>query len=425
MKSKATASIILDPVAKTEKRTLKLQIIYNRIPERKSLGGSLKITIDDFQKKNKAYKDAFEEIRPKFQKACDIVSELGENFTFELFREAWNDEAWSKKRGVGKYVNFSIRELYTEYFNNSGKTFSPETKESYFILVQWIEKFKPNARINDITVEFLTELSTFIKNQSFANKRKETSDTSIAIYMRGLRAVFNYAIDKQFISKEKYPFGKNRFKLTSKKSTNIALTENEFQLFANSNPQNYKEKLGYHFFFLSYLLDGLNLADIIRIKNRDITNCSLSVRRWKVRHASFDEEYHEKQLLPLALEIFNIYGEINPNEPNKYVMRFLWDIDDNDIETQDKKKKNLNKNINKGIKSLCEKIGIAPFSLYAARHTYATDFVNSNLPIAILSQNLLHKNITTTQGYIDNISTSNKLKNIELKKSKLSNIKIH
>lgn len=424
MKSKATASIILDPVAKGEKRVLKLQVIYNRIPVRKSLGGSQKITVEDFQKKNKAYKDAFEEIRPKYQKACDIIAAFGEDFTFEQFREAWKDEAWSKKKGVGKYANFLIRDLYTEYFNDSNKTFSPETKESYLILVKWIEKFKQNTRINDITVDFLNELSAFIKAKSFDSKKKETSDTSIAIYMRGLRAVFNYAIDKQFIAQEKYPFGRNKFKLTSKKSTNIALTEEEFELFSNSNPQYYKEKLGYHFFFLSYILDGLNLADIIRIKNRDITNNSLSVSRWKVRNASFDEEYHEKQLLPLALEIFKIYGEINPNEPNKYVMRFLWDVDDKDVATQDKKKKNLNKNINKGIKSLCEKIGIEPFSLYSARHTYATDFVNSNLPIAILSQNLLHKNITTTQCYVDNISTSNKLKNIEFKTNKLSNIKI-
>lgn len=420
MKTKATASIILDPVSKADKRALKLQVTYNRRSDRKSLGGSIKISQEDYLKRNKAYKEAVEEIRPKFQRAQNIIDELGENFTWEAFRSAWKDEAWGRKKIAGKYTNRTIRELYDEYFCTENKTFSPDTKEIYYILVQWIEQFNSNTKLHDITVEFLHKLTKYIKEQSFQRRNKETTDTTIAIYMRGLRAVYNFAIDKGYIEKAKYPFGKNKYKLTCKKSANIALTEEEFQLFINATPKNYKEKLGYNFFFLSYALDGLNLADIIRIKNRDITTDNkLIVGRWKIRNTLTDEEIQEKQLMDIALYVLKEYGTIDPSQPNKYVLRFLDGVEDEDIEQQDIKKKNLNKNINKGIKSICERIGIKPFSLYSARHTYATHGINNGIPIEVMSKNLLHTNIITTQGYIDSISNSNQQKNIKLKEEKL------
>ena len=420
MKTKASANLILDPVSKADKRVLKLQVTFNRKSDRRSLGGSIKISKEDYQKRNKAYKEAVEEIRPKLQKAQNIIDELGENFTWESFRTAWKDEAWGKKKTAGKYTNRTIRELYDEYFIADNKTFSPDTKDIYYILVQWIEQFSPNAKLHDITVDFLNRLTKYIKEQSFLRRKKETTDTTISIYMRGLRAVYNFAIDKGYVDKSKYPFGRNKYKLASRKSANIALTEEEFQLFIKARPQNYKEKLGYNFFFLSYALDGLNLADIIRIKNRDITtDYKLIVGRWKIRNTLTDEEIQEKQLMDIALYVLNEYGTIDPSQPNKYVLRFLDGVEDEDIEQQDIKKKNLNKNINKGIKSICERIGIKPFSLYSARHTYATHGINNGIPIEIMSRNLLHTNIMTTQGYIDSISDSNQQKNIELKKKKL------
>ena len=420
MKTKASVNLILDPVSKADKKVLKLQVTFNRKSDRRSLGGRVKISKEEYQKKNKAYKEAVEEIRPKLQKAQNIIDELGENFTWESFRTAWKDEAWGKKKIAGKYTNRTIKELYDEYFNRENKTFSPDTKDIYYILVQWIEQFKPNTKLHDITVDYLQKLTKYIKAQSFQRRNKETTDTTIAIYMRGLRAVYNFAIDRGYIDKAKYPFGKNKYKLACKKSANIALTEEEFQLFINATPENYKEKLGYNFFFLSYALDGLNLADIIRIKNRDITTDNkLIVGRWKIRNTLTDEEIQEKQLMDIALYVLKEYGTIDPSQPNKYVLRFLDGVEDEDIEQQDIKKKNLNKNINKGIKSICERIGIKPFSLYSARHTYATHGINNGIPIEVMSKNLLHTNIITTQGYIDSISNSNQQKNIKLKEEKL------
>lgn len=424
MKSKATIKLMLDPTTKNERKTLVLQVIYNRKNTRKSLGATLKITKDDFQRKNKAYKEAYEEIRLKYQKAYDIKEELGENFTFEAFTSAWEDANWGKKKIASKYVNRTIKELYDEYYKEKEKTLSPDTKEVYNIMVDWITKFKSNTRLNDITTDFLSKLTNFIKSESFKNRGKETTDTTIAIYMRGLRAIFNYAIDKGYIQQDKYPFGRNKYKLANKKSAKKALSPEVLKKFLEASPKGYKETLGKDFFILSYALDGLNLADIIRIKNRDIVNNKLTIGRWKTRNSLSEDNLQEKTIIPIVFTILEKYGKLDPSQPNQYVLRFLQQINDDNIEAQDKKKKYLNKNINQGLKSLCKRIEIPNFALYAARHTYATTCVNKGMSIEILSKNLLHTNVQTTQGYVDSISTDNEQKNAEIKNTILQNVQI-
>ncbi len=85
---------------------------------------------------------------------------------------------------------------------------------------------------------------------------------------------------------------------------------------------------------------------------------------------------------------------------NQYVLRFLKGVSEKDIQLQDMKKKNLNKNINKGLKNLCQRIGIEPVTLYSARHTYATDSINGKCLLLLLVKtfyiqiNLLLKDIS-------------------------------
>lgn len=420
MKTKATAKVIWGNRG-GEYRTLCLQVTYQRKTQVFTLGGTLQIRKEDYLKANKAYNEAYAEVRQKCNKGIDIVEQLGEDFSWESFRAYWRDEAWGKRKETGKYANPLITELYEEFFA-SRPLLAHSTKDQYSILLVWIERYHVNTRIKDITPEFLRKLTDYIKEQSLKGKGKETSETTICDYLRGLRAVLNFAITKGYITQKDYPFGKDKYKLSQADSTNIAMSDEDFRLFTQAVPIGYKEKLGYHFFLLSYMLDGLNLADIIRIKNRDIRDGFLYVNRWKTKHNYSTVNYQKKKLSQEALTIFSKYGDLNPQEPNRFVLRFLRDIPDSDIEMQDRTKKNLNKNINKGLKSLCERIGIKPITLYSARHTYATHVANEQLPISMIQQCLMHKNVTTTQRYIDSISTANQEKNVRLKQKHLEGL---
>ena len=61
-------------------------------------------------------------------------------------------------------------------------------------------KFRGNVCFREITVSYLNQYELWLRN-------KEVSKTTISIYVRGLRTIFNEAIDAGLIKREKcYPF---------------------------------------------------------------------------------------------------------------------------------------------------------------------------------------------------------------------------
>lgn len=408
MKKIATVSLSLNPYQKSDLRSLYLKVYFNKKSTYYSLGGTTKLSKEDFVKKNKNYKNAFEEIRTTYQKATDIASTLEDCFNFDDFSEAYTDATWSNKKKTST-KNILLTELYAEYINS--RRLAPNTITDYNILVDWIERFHANTKLKDITPEMLTELTTFIKQHSLKLKGKETKETSISAYLRGLRAVFNYAITKNYIGRDKYPFGKEGYRLTGKVAAKKALTDEEFEKFLSYSPNGYKEKLGYDFFFISYYLQGLNLADIIRLKNKNINGDIIELQRWKTRNTKQEKEVLEIDLYDEAKAILNKYGKIEADKPNEYILRFLKSIEETDIKAQDLKKSYLNKNINKGLKSICNKLNIKTFTFYSGRHSFVTDTINDNSAnISVISKLLGHSDISVTMGYVDSISQENKAK---------------
>jgi len=68
------------------------------------------------------------------------------------------------------------------------------------------------------------------------------------------------------------------------------------------------------------------------------------------------------------------------------------------------------KNINKYIRHIASAVGIEKDkTTYTARHTYSTVLKRSGASIEFISESLGHKNITTTESYLDSFE-------IELKK---------
>ena len=75
--------------------------------------------------------------------------------------------------------------------------------------------FTGNQTFNDITVDWLKDYQNFML-------AKGKSYTTIAIYTRTLRVVFNLAIEDNDITNDIYPFGKNKFKIPRTKKVKKA-----------------------------------------------------------------------------------------------------------------------------------------------------------------------------------------------------------
>ena len=80
-----------------------------------------------------------------------------------------------------------------------------------------INKFTGNVSFENITVSFLHEYENWMLV-------KEVSKTTIGMYLRPLRTIFNEAANDGIIKKEKhYPFGKRKFIILASKNVKKAL----------------------------------------------------------------------------------------------------------------------------------------------------------------------------------------------------------
>ncbi|MBD0331202.1 MAG: phage integrase SAM-like domain-containing protein [Chitinophagaceae bacterium] len=90
------------------------------------------------------------------------------------------------------------------------------TAVSYHCSYQSIKKFRGNVRFSEITVSYLRQYEQWAKDN-------QISKSTIGIYLRSLRAVFNEAINEKIIGREKYPFGRKKYLIPTGKNIKKAL----------------------------------------------------------------------------------------------------------------------------------------------------------------------------------------------------------
>jgi integrase/recombinase XerD len=79
-----------------------------------------------------------------------------------------------------------------------------------------LNKFRGNVQFKAITASFLYEYEHWLT-------AKNISKTTIGMYLRPLRTIFNEAIESGIIKKEKcYPFGRRRYRIPASKNTKKA-----------------------------------------------------------------------------------------------------------------------------------------------------------------------------------------------------------
>ena len=73
-----------------------------------------------------------------------------------------------------------------------------------------------------------------------------------------------------------------------------------------------------------------------------------------------------------------------------------------------RKRKDVNKRINKYLKEICNKLGIEPVTTYWARHTIATKLYNTGQTSSVISKLLGHSSTKTTDNYLGQLGLTKK-----------------
>lgn len=149
----------------------------------------------------------------------------------------------------------------------------------------------------ECTVDFLKEYESNMK-------REGKSISTIGIYLRHLRAIYNQAIQAGIVDQKRYPFGKNRFQIKAPGNIKKALTLEQIKSIidypvAEGTTQHFVRDI----WLFSYLCNGINIKDIINLKFKNVQGDFIHYDRAKTANTIQNPKPIIISLLPKAKEI--------------------------------------------------------------------------------------------------------------------------
>jgi site-specific recombinase XerD len=263
------------------------------------------------------------------------------------------------------------------------------------------KKYKA-VKFIDVDANWLKKFEQFLKNNG-----KSTS--TLGVHTRNLRVLFNKAIKQNGVRAD-YPF--NDYKPKTSTGNKRALSLNHINLIASYKaPLGSPEEFARDMFIFSFLANGMNMTDIFRLKNKDISEDELSFVRYKTKHKT-NEVKINVTLTRILKNIIKRHGNLAINE-DVYVFRVLNNTKDE--ETRHRLIKQKTKQINYNLKAIAKKVSIPlelanSISTYYARHSFATTIRNSGESVEYIQESLGHSNSKTTQKYLDSFEKDHRTK---------------
>jgi integrase/recombinase XerD len=274
---------------------------------------------------------------------------------------------------------------------------------SYYAL----EKFRGNVSFSDVTVDYLNDFERWML-------RKNSSKTTIGIYVRSLRCIFNEAIEDGIIKRDRYPFGRRRYQVPTSRNVKKALTLDDVSKFYYYQPTRKEEQWAKDFWFFSYLGNGINPKDIACLKYKNIEGDYFIFERAKTEKAT---RCDPKPITVFITEdmraIIDRWANKDKN-PNNYVFPMLKP--EITALRQYELIELFTQSINDWLLKIKKKLGIEKrLTTYVARHTFSTVLKRSGVSTEFIQESLGHTNIRTTEKYLDSFER-------EVKRDLISNL---
>ncbi len=345
------------------------------------------------------------EIRKDLQSSFELVKkhvrELSDSgdFSFELMNNRM-------KAGAGDTINAAFKTK----INDLTKEGREGSRLYYDNVLKGIERFKgENIKLKSVTVIWLKAYEKFLLAEKTGKKEDANgkSFTTVGFHMRAIRAIMNKAKADKLIKESDYPFGEGGYKITTGKGRHLALTLDQIaQIFEYSDG---KKSTNYYrdLFVFSYLCNGINFADLARLKYSDIKNGEVVWLRQKTINTDTVKEEIQAYLTPEMKSIIDRWG----NDQNLSSIIFPI-LSGGESEAEIKTiVKNVIKHTNNRLERIGKDLNLGKISTYTARHSFATILKNSGANISFISESLGHANIGVTKNYLSGFEKSERIKN--------------
>lgn len=388
------------------KYPVKIKVIFKRMICFYRTGVDL--TEEEFKAyhKRKDLKKQFEDIIYCLNKADKIVKDLDHNFSWKEF-----DALYYNRRQEGKKINHNSQSINVvsrldDYAKKLFAKGSIKTSKGYTTIANHLKDYLKKKKVDcflysDITPEFLNSLEKYFL-------KLKLSYSSIGIYMRNIRTVFNQAISDKIISSELYPFGKGKYIPPSATKAKKALPLTEIEKIYNYKPINSQEAFARDMWLFAYFANGLNVKDIAFLKYENIKNGVLSFIRAKTEHSTKDNiKIIEVFVTEDIQQIINRWGT-KPQKSKSFIFNILHPKDLSDLQIY----RDVNqavRTINKYMKRIATSLKLERIpTTNFARHSFSTILKRAGVSTEMISEQLGHASIKTTEIYLGNFESDQK-----------------
>ena len=360
---------------------------------------------------NKDLKSKKNDLEKELVRANDVLETLYNEFSFEKFERLFLGKLTeAEKRQLEKEERQAkiqkqkenVYNVYQEYLKELEKSKRIGTANAYRNSMKSLQSYRPKLSFVDITPKFLERYETEMISRGM-------SLTTVGIYLRGLRTIYNIAIMDGVVSRDNYPFGPKKYRkyeIPIGRNIKKALDIEDIRKIKNVNSLPTEYQFARDMWMFSFYCNGMNMVDIFFLKFESIDGRFLRFYRKKTERTRRDVLPIEIYLLDDALAILNRW-KVKETSPSDYV--FGLTSDQYSLEEQYRLKGNFIRSINYYMKKLAQLLGIkSKLTTYVARHSYATMLKNLGVSVEEISESLGHNSIETTRNYLASFSQNRK-----------------
>lgn len=248
-----------------------------------------------------------------------------------------------------------------------------KTKLTFDYTLKVLKRFSGKEKLlfEEINYMFLTNIERWMEQEGIGM-------SSRGIVFRNMRAVYNNAINNDWVNQNMYPF--RRFKIKQASKEKEYLHEDKFRKLVSldlSGEQQRGLAMARDFFLLSFFLCGINPIDLYNMPKQD---GAISFVRTKVKA-------HEPQ--PIHIGIQPAAAAIIANNPSD---KWLAGFADKYVSFD-----SCYHHLKHRLKKLGEMIGEPGITFYWARYSWATYASELDVPDYIISKALGHADATLAQ----------------------------
>jgi integrase/recombinase XerD len=329
----------------------------------------------------KKLKELQTEINAIENEAQEIIGGI-KNFSFQQF----------EKKFLNQHSTGSVAETFADYVAALKDQGRISTANTYECTANALKGFKPKVKFDDITPEFLVKFEQWMTERG-------NSKTTVGIYMRSLRAIYNAAVDQGNVKIENYPFGRKKYEIPQSRNIKKALTLPDIRSIFQYRCKNAYQEEARDLWCFIYLCNGMNVKDLARLQYADVHTDFIYYERSKTERTKKNQDRIRVALVDQARQIIERWGNKKVND-STYVFEIL------PPKISPEKERLINQAmirfINKHMSDIAENLKLGKVvTTYTARHSFATVLKRSGASTEMISEALGHSDVKTTKNYLD------------------------